>query len=144
MGLFFLVVDLVNGQPLFTPALMGSVLFFGVAAQDVTTVQLDAVAYFSIVHMAGFVALGATISFLVHEVELHSRHPAVVLLVLFAVLEVGFFLAASLALPGVIARVGVFTVGGANLLAAGLMVLFFVWSHNTEAWEKIKHAAHLA
>jgi hypothetical protein len=144
VGLFFLAVDAMNGQPLFTPSLMGSVLFLGAAAQDVTTVQLDAVAYFSIVHMAGFCAVGAVISFLIHEIELHSRHPAVVLLVLFVVLEVGFFLTASLALPGVIARVGVLTVGGANLLAAGLMALFFVWSHNNEAWEKIKHATHLA
>ena len=32
----------------------------------------------------------------------------------------------------------------ANLLAAGSMAFFFVLSHREQAWEKIKHAAHLA
>ena len=108
---------------------MGSVLFLGVAAADVTSVRLDAVAYYSIAHMVGFIGLGAAVTFLAHEVELHSRHPAAVLLVLFAILEAGFLVVASLALPGVITRVGIVPVGVANLLAAGTVALFLVWSH---------------
>ncbi len=81
---------------------------------------------------------------LVHKVELHSRHPVAVLLVLFAILEVVFLLVASVAMPGVIAKLGIVRVGIANLLAAGAMSCFFVLSHREKAWEKIKHAAHLA
>jgi hypothetical protein len=105
------------------------VLFLGTAAEDVAGVHLNAVAYYTIVHMVGFMGLGAAITWLVHEVELHSRHPAVVLLVLFAILEAGFLVVASLVLPGVIARVGIVPVGVANVLAAGTIALFFVWSH---------------
>jgi hypothetical protein len=108
---------------------MGSVLFQGVAAEDVARVELDAVAYFTLAHMIAFVVLGAAVTWLVHEAELHSRHPAVVLVVLFAVIEVTFLVAASIALPGVIARVGIVPVGIANLLAAGTIAVFFVWSH---------------
>ena len=143
VALFFMVADLLDGQPLFTPSLMGSVLFHGVEAEAVADVNLDAVAYFSIVHMLMFAVVGTAISWLVHEVELHSRHPFEVLIALFAVLEVGFFSVASLALPGVIAKLGVARVAFANLLAAGSIAVFFVLSHRAEAWQELKHAVHL-
>jgi hypothetical protein len=143
VALFFLVVDVLDGQPLFTPSLMGGVLFHGDAAEEVTKVRLDAVAYFSVVHIVAFGAVGILISWLVHGVELRSRHPLVVLLVLFVTLEASFFAAASVAMPGVITRVGIPRLGGANLLAAGTITLFFVWSHNEEAWQRLKHVAHL-
>ncbi len=47
-------------------------------------------------------------------------------------------------MPGVIATLGLVLVGTANLLAAGAMSFFFVVSHREKAWEKIKHAVHLA
>ena len=141
VALFFLAIDLLDGQGFFTPSLMGSVLFLGVAAEAVTEVNLGAVAYFSMVHFAACAVVGASVTLLVHEVELHSRHPVALLLVVFAIIEVVFLLVASLAMPGVIARLGIVRVGIANLLAAGSMTLFFVLSHREEAWEKIKHAA---
>ena len=62
---------------------------------------------------------------------------------LFAIIEVLFLLAASLAMPGVIGRLGIVRVGLANLLAAGSMALFFVLYHREGAWGRIKHAVHL-
>jgi len=144
VALFFLVTDLLDGRPFFTPSLIGSVLFHGVSPTDVATVHLDAVAYFSIVHFGGCAVVGTLVTWLVHEVELHSRHPVVVLIVLFAILEVVFLLVASLAMPGVIERLGILRVGAANLLAAASMSFFFVISHRDKAWEKIKQTAHLA
>jgi hypothetical protein len=38
---------------------------------------------------------------------------------------------ASLTLPGVIARVGIIPIGIANLLAAGSIAAFLVWSHQS-------------
>ncbi len=139
VSLFFLFFDLLDGQPFFSPSLMGSVLFQGATAQDVVDVRLDAVVYFSIAHIAAFTVLGAAMSFLVHEVELHSRHPVVVLVALFAVIEVAFFVLAPLAMPGAIERLGITRVAAANLLAAGTMGLFFVLSHRAGAWKKVKH-----
>ncbi len=143
VALFFLAADVLDGQSLFTPSLMGSVLFLGVAAEDVTKVHLGAVAYFSIVHFAACAVVGTLVTWLVHEVELHSRHPVAVLIVLFAIIEVVFLLVASLTMPGVIARLGIVRVGIANLLAAGSMSFFFVLSHRDDAWQKIKYAVHL-
>ena len=61
------------------------------------------------------------------------------LLVLFAIIEVAFFALAPMAMPGVIARLGIVRVGIANLLAAGSMSLFFVLYHRSAARETIKH-----
>ncbi len=135
VALFFLVADLLDGQPLFTPSLIGSVLFLGVSTEDVATVRPDAIAYFSLVHIFAFTSLGGALSFLVHEIELHSRHPVVVLLVLFAVVSAAFFVAAPMAMPGVIARLGMARVAAANLLAAGTMALFFILAHRAGAWK---------
>jgi len=144
VALFFLVADFASGQPFFTPSLMGSVLFLGVPANAVGDVRLAAVAYYSIAHMFSFALVGTGTSWLVQQVELHSEHPFVSLLVLFAIIEVGFFAAASVVLPGVVAELGVLRVGAANLLAAASMAVFFVLSHREGAWERLKQVAHLA
>lgn len=140
VALFFLASDLLNGHALFTPSLMGSVLFTGASAASVSGVRLDMVAYYSIVHFATFGALGAGISFLVHEVELHSRHPVLLLALSFGIFEVGFALAATLLMPGVIARLGMLEVALANLLAAGTMALFLLATHRPGLLQRLRHA----
>ncbi len=140
VALFFLVIDLSAGRPLFTPALIASVMFHGATAQELVTVQLGSVFYVSLVHMAAFTVIGGAMSLLVHEVELHSRHPIMVLGVLFVVVEGAFFVGAPLAMPSVIEALGMVQVTAANLLAAATMGLFFVLVHNADAWHKVKHS----
>jgi hypothetical protein len=139
VALSFLVVDIMDGRPLFTPSLLGSVLIFGDDAQSVVKVSYQAVAYFSLVHIAAFTALGGLLSFIVHEVELHSKHPAIVLFVLFAIIEAAFFALAPLAMPGVIAELGTINVAFANFMAAGALSLFFVVTHHARTRGKYKH-----
>src|SRR5262249_13336014 len=73
---FLLVHDgLAHGDPFFTPSLMGSVLFEGLAAQSVRTVSMEAVAKFTPVHLAAFSVLGLALSWLTHQAEIRSRNP---------------------------------------------------------------------
>ena len=141
VALFFLVVDAITHEPFFTPSLMGSVLFEGADAASVTGVRLDMVAYYTVIHFATFAVLGAVISFLVHEVELHSRHPGELLLLGFLIFEGGFFIAARLFMPGVATVVGPFRLFVANLLAVAAMALFFAWSHRPDALHRIRQRA---
>jgi hypothetical protein len=143
VAIFFLVVDSLNGQPFFTPTLMGSVLFGGVAAESVTEPDLAIVAYYSIVHFVAFGILGTAISVLVHELELHSANPATLLFTIFAIFEVGFFGVCSVFMPGVLARLGLAQVAVANLLCAAGIGLWMVYSHRPELWRQWRHAAHL-
>ena len=66
------------------------------------------------------------------------------MVVLFAIIEVVFLFTASLAMPGVIARVGIVRIGIANLLAAGVLARFFVVYHRSAAAEKLEQGAHPA
>lgn len=139
VAIFFLVTDILAGQPLFTPSLLGSVLVLGADATDVAAVRLDAVFYFSVIHIVAFTALGALVSFVVHEVELYSKHPAIVLLVFFGIIEIGFFVIAPLALPGVVAVLGLARIASANLFAAIVLAAFFVITHHAATRGKFKH-----
>ena len=115
VALFFLVLDVVTrGEPLFTPSLMGSVLFDRAAPETIQTVSMMAVAKYTAVHFAAFGMLGAGISYVTHQAEIRSRHPALVIGGVFLILEAAFWLAASLAIPGVISRLGPLPVAAAR------------------------------
>jgi hypothetical protein len=131
--LFFLVFDLITrGRPLFTPSLMGSVLFDGAAAATFEAVNMSSVAKYSALHLLAFCALGFGISYLTHQAEIRARHPAIVIGLVFAILEVGFWLGASIAIPGVLERLGLVPVAVANLIAAVGVSLFLVSTHRRE------------
>jgi hypothetical protein len=144
VALFFLVFDAWSGRPLFTPSLMGGVLFGGVAADSVNEVRLDWVAYMTILHFFVFAVIGVGVTLVAQQVELHARHPATVFFTLFAAIEWVFLVGAFVALPGVLAVLGPFRVATANLLAAGGIATFLWASHRPEAWERLKHRVLLA
>jgi hypothetical protein len=145
VALFFLFIDAFQGQPFFTPSLLGAVMFSGVdAAAAASEVRLDMVAYYSMIHMAAFGALGMVLAFLVHEVELHAKNPAQFFLLFFLVFEAAFLVASRLLLPGVNELLGHFRMFMANLCAVGAMAVFLYQAHNENAWQRFKHAAHLS
>ena len=145
VALFFLVLDVVTrGEALFTPSLMGSVLFESARPGAVTTVNMMAVAKYSAVHFVGFGLLGLFLSILTHQAEIRARHPVVVIAVVFVVLEVAFWVGASLAIPGVIEALGPLAVAAANLLAAVGISLFLVFTHRPDLWLRVRRALRVA
>ena len=137
LGLFFLLVDAVAGQPFYTPSLMGSVLFLGMAPEAVTEVRLDLVAYITMLHMGAFGAVGVAFSVLVYEAELHSHHPLRVVALLLLVIEGGFLISANVFMPGVVATIGFGRILVGNLLTATGMALFMLKSHEPVAWNRL-------
>jgi hypothetical protein len=145
VALFFLVFDIVvHGEPMFTPSLMGSVLFDGASPAAVQTVNMIAVAKYSAVHFLGFGALGLFISFVTHQAEIRARHPAFVIGFVFLVLEAAFWLAATIAIPGVLGRLGALPVAAANLIAATGIASFLAVTHRPDLWLRARRALHLA
>lgn len=145
VALFFLVFDIVvHGEPLFTPSLMGSVLFDGAAPAAVQAVDMIAVAKYSAVHFLAFGALGLGISFVTHQAEIRARHPVFVIGFVFLVLEAAFWLAATVAIPGVLGRLGALPVAAANLIAATGIALFLAFTHRPDLWLRVRRALHLA
>lgn len=136
VAIFFLIVDVARGDPLLTPTVVGAALFHGIAPSEVLRVDLGLVTAYSGVHFAVFGLLGAAISVLVHEAELHAKHPAVLLFAIFAVFEVGAIGAGSVLAPGVVEWLGYGKIAAANLFAAVAMGSFLVSSHRPDLWRR--------
>lgn len=120
VAVWFLVLDMVAGQPLFTPSALGAVLA-GDFSSGSSDVHLPWVIGYTVFHFVAFLALGLLLSFVAHRAEQEPSILAVFLL-LFVVFELGFYgLTAILAetrLPGALAW---YRVAGGNLVAAVLM-----------------------
>src|SRR5262245_27659293 len=144
VALFFLVYDvLTRGDAFFTPSLIGSVLFEGISAASVKSVSMTAVAKSTLAHFAAFGLLGLALSWLTHQAAIRARHPALVIGLVFAALELGFWNGASVVIPGVLERIGVLPVAAANLFAAVGVGLFLVTTHRPEVWGRLRRGADL-
>ena len=129
IALFFLVVDMLNGQALFTPSLIGTALFTGADPATITDIRLDMVAAMSAIHFAAFLGLSGAISALCRKTGLSARNPLLVTVVIFVVLSVVFLLAEMVVMPGVGRAIGFGWVFAANALTAAAMAAFLRREH---------------
>jgi hypothetical protein len=129
VAIWFLIIDLMNGRPLFTPALLGTVLLHGsqAAAQTIFIAPVEIAAYTAF-HFLAFLFVGLALSYLV---TLFERFPIMffVILVLFLCLQVGFFFL-NLALGAqLLGKLSPWSVIVGNVLAAAGMAAFLWRRH---------------
>lgn len=138
VALWFLILDLSAGRPLFTPALLGTVLLHGgaAAADGVLVAPLEVAAYTAF-HFLVFLAVGTVFSWLM---TLFERFPIVgfVLLVLFVSLQLGFFVLDVALGAQLLGQLRAWPVVVANVLAAGSMSLF-LWKRHPRIAEGLRH-----
>jgi hypothetical protein len=138
VALWFLVLDALAGRPLYTPALLGTVLLHGgaAAAQGVAIAPLEIAAYTAF-HFVAFVLVGLLLSYLM---TLFERFPIVgfVLLVLFVSLQLGFFVLDVALGAQLMGRLRAWTVVVANLLAAAAMA-WYLWKRHPRIKEGLSH-----
>ena len=124
VALWFLVLDLVAGRPLYTPALLGTVLLHGgaAAARGITIQPLEIAAYTAF-HFVIFVAFGLLVSYLM---TLFEKFPIMffVLLVMALCLQVGFFALNVWFGAELLGLLKPWTVIVANVLAAAGMAIY--------------------
>ncbi len=142
LALLFLLSDAVHGRALFTPSALGSTLLFGTPLQATLPTSLEAVAWFSVVHFALFGVLGLIGSLLVRSMEAHENRPMWVTLVLFGIMEAGFFLPLRALVPGLPAIMGYARVSVVNLATAAAMVVFLHHARRVEAQAEAELRAH--
>ena len=138
VALWFFVVDLVAGHPLYTPGLLGkamlSVLGHGIQHE----VLFNAAAY-TVFHVLAFIGVGALASVLV---DITQRVPQVAagLMLLFAVFEMGFYLLAmALSNPEILGAIAWYQILAANLVASALMG-GYLWRRHPEFVPALEHA----
>ena len=123
VALWFLVLDLFAGRPLYTPALLGTLLLHGGEAARQTIVAPLEIAAYTAFHFVAFILVGLALSWMM---TLFERFPIMffVILVLFVCLQLPFFglnVALGLQLSG---QLHPWTVVVANILAATGMALY--------------------
>ena len=125
VALWFLAIDTIQGEPLRTPALLGTA-FLG--QNDVGAAVLS----YTVVHGIAFLTFGVVASFLIAAAE---RQPVFVffLVILFTAFEVASFCAILIVANWVLNEVAGWTIFVGNLLAAGAMLAYFFRRHRALA-----------
>lgn len=126
VAVLFLGVDAFEGQPLFTPSLLGSALFQGKSFESVQGVDLPMALAYTGVHLLVFVVIGLAAAYMVAQFE---KNPSfgLLLLLLFVFFEAGFIAFTIAFMPGVLGALASCVVLAANLLSAGVMAGYLLW-----------------
>jgi hypothetical protein len=131
IALWFLMIDVVNGQPLHTPTVLGTALFKGgeaLASPESRTVDLEMVLMFTWVHGLIFIIIGGIASRLLELAE-HNPNLGFGILLLFVVFEFGFVVMNMVFAEAVLRALPWHAVLLGNLLAAGVMGRYFWHRH---------------
>jgi hypothetical protein len=126
VALFFLVIDLMLGRPLWTPGALGSALFLGQRLLPDAAPQPALVAGYTAIHFLVFVAFGL-ITATAWSVRPHKRGPIEMLAIgvgIFAACELSFAAFAWLFSPTLWSDLGVGSITASNALAAVAMAVF--------------------
>ncbi|HLW71123.1 MAG TPA: hypothetical protein VKS22_10945, partial [Candidatus Binataceae bacterium] len=127
IAIWFFIFDLINGHPLWSPALLAAALLHG-SQQPIAMTQAAwvLVAEYSVVHFLAFAAIGAVGALMIDGAE---RHPELFapLLVFTVAFEVFFIALLMLMGPAAAAAMPWWKVIIGNLMATTAMLAFFFW-----------------
>jgi hypothetical protein len=127
--LFFVAADALTGRPfLYTPALLGGALFYGVTNPSEVTVSLAPVLAYTAAHLVAFLIIGVVAAGLA-SVASHHRHVwylGVNLFLLVITHASGVVMTLTESLQGVVSA---WLVAGATLAAAIAMALYLLWAN---------------
>ena len=131
VALWFLIVDTLNGRPLYTPNLLGTAVFHGGAGLDhpeTLPISLETVFLFTWVHAMVFAVVGGLVARLLAFAE-HTRNVGFGIVLLFVVFEFGFVAVTMIFAEDVLGSLAWPAVLVGNLLAAGVMGAYFWRRH---------------
>ena len=120
---WFLIVDFIAGQPFFTPAALGTLLFRGGGGPEDVVVSAGPVLGYTFVHFSFFILFGELIAGLTEQVE---KFPPLIfgLMILFVVFEVFFIALVAILGSWILRELAWWAILIGNLLAAIAMGLY--------------------
>ena len=128
VAVWFLVYDIARGKPLFTPALLGAAIFYGVTDPSGFQISAGTVLGYTVIHGLAFIAFGIIAA---SVMSVSEREPALLIafVILFASFEV-FVLAAVGALgTSMLGALTWWAVLVGNLLASIAMLWYLIRQH---------------
>ena len=128
VAVWFFLVDLVRGQPLFTPGALGSLVFFRIENLAEVLVTPGTVLGYTVIHVLVFGVFGILASAFIARAE-KTPHLVLLGLMLFIVLQALFFGYLAIAAEFLLGNLAWWAIAAGNLLAAFSMGGFFVVRH---------------
>ncbi len=139
VALWFLVLDLVTrGLPFFTPSLLGSIIFAGLTAEQVTGLSGAAIFAYTGLHGILFLAAGMALAWMFSQFE-RNPQAGMVLLLLFALFEAILWGVGVSMIPALAGVVGTWAILIANIASASAMFAFLL-RRNPRAMESLRRA----
>ena len=128
VALWFLLFDALRGRPFFTPALLGTTIFYSVSSPASVPIAAGPVIGYTILHVLAFVGIGIVAACMMVASE---REPAVFIafVTLFGVFEVFFFVVLRTLSQETLGALGWWAVLAGNFLASIGMLWFLVRGH---------------
>ena len=140
VAVWFLVIDTISGRPFFTPSVLGSAMFLGLRDPAAVTIELPAVAAYTLVHIVAFLAVGVIVAAMLAEVR-KTPHVLWLFAEFFIVFEFGFYGVIAIVFTPVAGLLAWINVAVGNLIAAAGMG-YYLWRTNPVLRETLQR--HLA
>lgn len=125
---WYFILDLVQGQPFFTPAALWSALVLGIDHADDVRITFGSVLGYTVIHFGVWSLIGVVVASILGAAR---TRPSILLgFVLLAVASVALFIGMiSILAFWLVDVLRWWTIGIANILAVGAMVFFIAWRH---------------
>lgn len=129
VAVWFFLIDLLHGRPLYTPLLLGNLLLHGPQAMSATMPLVpQPVAVYTGVHVVAFLLVGIAASYMWSLFDLHAGM-GIALLFAFVLFEAGFFILDLAVGHKLLGYLGLAAVGVGNVLAAAGMAFYLHRQH---------------
>src|SRR5437763_13946096 len=136
VAVWFLVVDFINGQPLFTPAMLGSAVFWGATGSEHVIIEPARIIGYTMIHVSAFVVVGCIAAALAAEVEV-APSTLFLVVVAFCFFEFGFYILVALLAKPLLGALAWWSVAIGNAIAAFGMG-YYLWREHPKIGEELK------
>jgi hypothetical protein len=136
VAIWFLIVDAVNGRPFFTPAMLGSAVFWGVREPSQVVIEYSRIIGYTMIHVSAFIIVGVVAAALAAEVEV-APPTLYLLVVFFAVFEFGFYVTVAILAQPLLGSLAWWNVAIGNAIAAFGMG-YYLWREHPKIGEELR------
>lgn len=130
VAVWFFILDTAQGRLLFTPSLLGSVVFLGQRPEQPVSISGFVVFAYTGLHLLLFLIAGMFLAWMFSLFE-HYPHFGIIVLLLFCLCETILFTFAAVIFPSLMGVLGSLAVASGNLFAAVAMFWFLMRRHPT-------------
>jgi hypothetical protein len=138
VAVWFLLVDTIDGRPFFTPAMLGSAVFWGVHDPAHVVIEFSRIVGYTMIHVSAFVVIGVMASWLVMKTE-EVPHAMFLVIVLACFFEFGFYIFLAILAPPLLGALAWWSVAVGNGIAALGMGTYFWRMHPALAENLRRH-----